>query len=135
MLGAIPLLPQYVFMAYCLVKHRDYITFTFYIHKGKVAPVSRQQAMKVNRKHGVKSSYTTDLGIGVLSGQLHIPAVLLSASHSGRFTLTKRASDIHWVCTRDGLDVLAKTEIPGLVGNRAQVTCEQGTKGKGEVVR
>jgi hypothetical protein len=30
MRGAIPLLPQYAFMAWCLVKHRDYFTFTLY---------------------------------------------------------------------------------------------------------
>jgi hypothetical protein len=29
MRGAIPLLPQYAFMAWCLVKHRD--NFTFYL--------------------------------------------------------------------------------------------------------
>jgi hypothetical protein len=29
MRGAIPLHPQYVFMAWCLVKHRDNFTFTF----------------------------------------------------------------------------------------------------------
>jgi hypothetical protein len=28
MRGAIPPLPQYVFMAWCLVKHRDNFTFT-----------------------------------------------------------------------------------------------------------
>jgi hypothetical protein len=28
MSGAIPPLPQYVFMAWCLVKHRDNFTFT-----------------------------------------------------------------------------------------------------------
>jgi hypothetical protein len=28
--GAVPPLPQYVFMAWCLVKHRDNFTFTFY---------------------------------------------------------------------------------------------------------
>jgi hypothetical protein len=28
--AAIPLLPQYVFMALCLVKHKDNFTFTFY---------------------------------------------------------------------------------------------------------
>jgi hypothetical protein len=31
MSGAIPPLPQYVFMAWCLVKHRDKFTFTFYL--------------------------------------------------------------------------------------------------------
>jgi hypothetical protein len=31
MRGAIPLLPQYVFIAWCLVKHRDF-TFTFYLN-------------------------------------------------------------------------------------------------------
>jgi len=29
MRGAIPLIPQYVFMAWYLVKHRDIFTFTF----------------------------------------------------------------------------------------------------------
>jgi hypothetical protein len=29
MSGAIPPLPQHAFMAWCLVKHRDYFTFTF----------------------------------------------------------------------------------------------------------
>jgi hypothetical protein len=29
MSGAIPPLPEYVFMAWCLVKHRDNFTFTF----------------------------------------------------------------------------------------------------------
>jgi hypothetical protein len=32
MRGAIPPLPQYAFMAWCLVKQRDIFTFTFYIH-------------------------------------------------------------------------------------------------------
>jgi hypothetical protein len=32
MRGAIPLLPQYAFMAWYLVKHRDF-TLTFYLHK------------------------------------------------------------------------------------------------------
>jgi hypothetical protein len=27
--GAIPSLPRYVFLAWCLVKHRDNFTFTF----------------------------------------------------------------------------------------------------------
>jgi hypothetical protein len=31
MRGAIPPLPQYAFMAWCLVKHRDNFTFTFYL--------------------------------------------------------------------------------------------------------
>jgi hypothetical protein len=49
MRGAIPPLPQYFFMAWCLVKHRDNFTFTFYgIYlflmnlpkgKGKMIPV------------------------------------------------------------------------------------------------
>jgi len=29
MSGAIPLLPQYIFMAWCLVKHRENFTFNF----------------------------------------------------------------------------------------------------------
>jgi hypothetical protein len=35
MCGAIPPLPQYVFMVWCLVKHRGNFTFTFY-HVRKV---------------------------------------------------------------------------------------------------
>jgi hypothetical protein len=31
MRGAISPLPQYAFMAWCLVKHRDNFTFTFYV--------------------------------------------------------------------------------------------------------
>jgi hypothetical protein len=36
MRGSVPPLPQYVFMAWCLVKHRDNFTFylTFYIVDG-----------------------------------------------------------------------------------------------------
>jgi hypothetical protein len=33
MRGAIPPLPQYVFMAWCLVKHRNNFTFTFTFSK------------------------------------------------------------------------------------------------------
>jgi hypothetical protein len=32
MRGTIPPLPQYAFMAWCLVKHRDNFNFTFYVH-------------------------------------------------------------------------------------------------------
>jgi hypothetical protein len=32
MRGAVPPLPQYAFMAWCVVKHRDNFTFTFYIN-------------------------------------------------------------------------------------------------------
>jgi len=32
MSGAIPPLPQYVFMMWCLVKYRDNFTFTFTLH-------------------------------------------------------------------------------------------------------
>jgi len=32
MRGSIPPIPQYLFMAWCLVKHRDNFTFTFYIY-------------------------------------------------------------------------------------------------------
>jgi hypothetical protein len=34
MRGAIPPLPQHVFMAWCLVKHRDNFTFTFTLPTG-----------------------------------------------------------------------------------------------------
>jgi hypothetical protein len=35
MRGVIPLLPQYVFMAWCLVKHRDFTFYTFYLYSGQ----------------------------------------------------------------------------------------------------
>jgi hypothetical protein len=40
MCGAIPLLPQYIFMAWCLVKHRDFTFKTDEIpfKKGKSLP-------------------------------------------------------------------------------------------------
>jgi hypothetical protein len=41
MRGAIPQLPQYAFMAWCLVKHRDNFTFTFYVKK-----LPKQQFLK-----------------------------------------------------------------------------------------
>jgi hypothetical protein len=31
--GAIPPFPQYAFMAWCLVKHRDNVTFIFYLYR------------------------------------------------------------------------------------------------------
>jgi hypothetical protein len=34
MRGAIPPLPQYVFMGWCLVKHRDKFTFIFHDESG-----------------------------------------------------------------------------------------------------
>jgi hypothetical protein len=39
MRGAIPLLPQYSFMAWCLVKHRDNFTFTFTLDMKKKVPL------------------------------------------------------------------------------------------------
>jgi hypothetical protein len=36
MRGAIPPLPQYVFMVWCLVKHRDNFTFTHPLRNSKV---------------------------------------------------------------------------------------------------
>jgi hypothetical protein len=42
MRGAIPQLPQYAFMAWCLVKHRDNFTFTFII----VTVVRKLHALK-----------------------------------------------------------------------------------------
>jgi hypothetical protein len=45
MRGAIPPLPQYVFMVWCLVKHRDNFTFTFYDTSGyenKITPIYSQ---------------------------------------------------------------------------------------------
>jgi hypothetical protein len=32
--GTISPIPQYVFMAWCLVKHRDNFTFTFFLYSG-----------------------------------------------------------------------------------------------------
>jgi hypothetical protein len=45
MRGAMPLLTQYIFMAWCLVKHREKFTFTFYIlHFGYVAGRARSRS-------------------------------------------------------------------------------------------
>jgi hypothetical protein len=42
MRGAIPPLPQYAFMAWCLVKHKD--NFTFYLYSGLLRrPASKLQ--------------------------------------------------------------------------------------------
>jgi hypothetical protein len=41
MRGAIPLLPHYVFMAWCLVKHRDNFTFTLLLHKVRIKVQAR----------------------------------------------------------------------------------------------
>jgi hypothetical protein len=41
MRGAIHLLPQYVFMAWCLVKHRDNFTFTFINHFSSVTMITQ----------------------------------------------------------------------------------------------
>jgi hypothetical protein len=35
MRGAIPPLPEYVFMAWCIVKHRDNFTFYLYLLEGE----------------------------------------------------------------------------------------------------
>jgi hypothetical protein len=48
--GAIPPLPQYDFMAWCLVKHRDNFTFTvdkFAIHNGKYEKLLRTLLMLI----------------------------------------------------------------------------------------
>jgi hypothetical protein len=41
MRGAIPPLPQYAFMAWCLVKHMDNFTFTFMIYFTTLSKVDR----------------------------------------------------------------------------------------------
>jgi hypothetical protein len=38
MCGARPTLPQYIFMAWCLVKHRDNFTFTFTVSRNPQGP-------------------------------------------------------------------------------------------------
>jgi len=40
MRGAIPLLRQYVFMAWCLAKNRDNFTFTFYLYRSLYVYIS-----------------------------------------------------------------------------------------------
>jgi hypothetical protein len=42
MCGAIPLLPQYAFMAWCFVKHRD--NFTFYLYVKEKVYLKRLEA-------------------------------------------------------------------------------------------
>jgi len=56
MRGAIPPLPQYAFMAWCLVKRRDNFTFTFYSYK--LRAVDRHQSP------GWEKSHTDWLAVG-----------------------------------------------------------------------
>jgi hypothetical protein len=68
MRGAIPLLPQYVFMALCLVKHRDNFTFTFYtkiyranlnfgLYWCSVVPILNETEMKFKFLNGLSWKY------------------------------------------------------------------------------
>jgi hypothetical protein len=47
MRGAIPPLPQYVFMAWCLVKHRDKFTFYVYLIPKRGLITSSQELLAV----------------------------------------------------------------------------------------
>jgi hypothetical protein len=57
MLGAMSSLPQYVFMAWCLVKHRDNFTFTFTIllplrGYSQCGPIGRGEDSDASRRGG-----------------------------------------------------------------------------------
>jgi hypothetical protein len=45
MRGATPPLPQYIFMAWCLVKHRDNFTFYFYLYLSQVNDISYELSL------------------------------------------------------------------------------------------
>jgi hypothetical protein len=56
---AIPLLPLYVFMEWCLVKHRDNFTFTF--KPERKSPVGRlEQKWQLSIKIGLKYIFHED---------------------------------------------------------------------------
>jgi hypothetical protein len=48
MRGAIPPLPEYVLMAWCLVKHRD--NFTFYLYLFKIFYIWRRKLSNPRRR-------------------------------------------------------------------------------------
>jgi hypothetical protein len=62
MRGAIPPLPQYVSMAWCLVKHRNNFTFTFYGLDNLGSILGRER-----------------------KGNVSLPPSLLSSGHRGLF--------------------------------------------------
>jgi hypothetical protein len=102
---AIPPLPQYVFMAWCLVKHRDNFTFTLPHHEG----VLREW------RYSSTHSLTSALDGGEWS-----------ASRPGRFTPRERASVTHWigdwVAPRTVLDAAVKRKIPSPRGESSPRT-------------
>jgi hypothetical protein len=49
MSGAIPPLPQYAFMAWCLVKHRDNFTFTWAEHDTRVSEMRNAYSILVGK--------------------------------------------------------------------------------------
>jgi hypothetical protein len=93
--GALLPLLQYVFMAWCLVKHRDNFTFTFITPWG-VLGERRYSSTHSWSWHQVE-----------VSSQLHDP---------GRFTPRKRDPGTHciggWVGPRACLDTVVKRKIP-----------------------
>jgi hypothetical protein len=80
MRGAIPSLPQYVFMAWCLVKHRDSFTFT----KNKV---------------GRKMNLTSYLHFIYMKNLFRSPHSLLSKSNKGSLLRLKAIEAWNWPCT------------------------------------
>jgi hypothetical protein len=56
MRGYIPLLPQYAFMAWCIVKHRGNFTFTFYSSADiiRIIKLSMRLTGYVERKEDIK---------------------------------------------------------------------------------
>jgi hypothetical protein len=58
--GAIPTLPQYAFMVWWLVKHRDNFTFTFQIYKKQLHP--NHKTFSSLTKHPVSTTATVSTG-------------------------------------------------------------------------
>jgi hypothetical protein len=58
MRGAVPSLPQYVFMAWCLVKHRDNFTSTFTICNANMVAVRIFQVGAILELRDKRSRYT-----------------------------------------------------------------------------
>jgi hypothetical protein len=100
--------PQYVFMAWCLVKRRDNFTFTSScLVKVKSLRLAKYHALKAHGRWRYSSihSLTSALDGGEWS-----------ASRPGRFTLRERTSGTHWIGSWVGrravLDAVVKREIP-----------------------
>jgi hypothetical protein len=63
MRGAIPPFPQYVFIAWCLVKHRDNFTFTLLIFNSKIKKAKGNFPVLLLTEHHAMKAYWRSGGV------------------------------------------------------------------------